>query len=228
VSAQGSQSARARYVAIISDGSGRWAHSRGLPITDGQAAAAFTVVARTLDAVALGIQQLTVYAFSTENWARPREEVESLISVIVRHVRKNVPLLHHEGVRIRCIGRREHVPPQLLREFERSEVLTDANRRMTLFVAFNYGGRAEIVDAARQFTGSTEEEFRRCLYAPDMHYPDLLVRTGKEQRLSNYLLWQAAYAELIFRDELWPDFTRRVFDETLQQFGARRRRFGER
>jgi undecaprenyl diphosphate synthase len=136
------------------------------------------------------------------------------------------PELHEEGVRMRFIGRREGIGEQLVGQMERAEALTAANDRITLFVAFNYGGRAEILDAARRFRGSTEEEFRECLYAPEMHDPDLIIRTSGERRLSNYLLWQSAYSELIFRDELWPDFTRAALEQSLAEFSARRRRFG--
>jgi undecaprenyl diphosphate synthase len=130
---------------------------------------------------------------------------------------------------MRFIGRRDDpVPPELISRMEWAEALTRDNSRITLFVAFNYGGRAEIVDAARIFTGSTEDEFRAHLYAPDMHDPDLIIRTSGESRISNYLLWQAAYSELIFRDELWPDFSRQAFEESLAEFAARQRRFGRR
>ncbi len=129
---------------------------------------------------------------------------------------------------MRFIGRREGVSEQLVEQMDWAEALTAANARITLFVAFNYGGRAEILDAARRFQGGTEEEFRRCLYAPEMHDPDLIIRTSGERRLSNYLLWQSAYSELIFRDELWPDFTRAALEESLAEFSERRRRFGGR
>jgi undecaprenyl diphosphate synthase len=138
------------------------------------------------------------------------------------------PELHDEGVRMRFIGRREGVDADLIRRMEWAEDLTKDNDVIRFFVAFNYGGRAEIVDAAASFQGSTEEEFRRHLYAPDMHDPDLLIRTSGELRVSNYLLWQCAYSELVFRPELWPDFTREAFEESLEEFAARRRRFGAR
>jgi undecaprenyl diphosphate synthase len=141
---------------------------------------------------------------------------------------RETPELDSEGVRMRFIGRRAGVDPGLIQRMEWAEELTAANDRITLFVAFNYGGRAEIVDAAAGFAGSTEEEFRQHLYAPEMHDPDLLIRTSGEQRISNYLLWQCAYAELVFRDELWPDFTRQAFEESLGEFEARKRRFGAR
>src|SRR5581483_6424195 len=140
-----------------------------------------------------------------------------------------VPPLHDENVRIRFIGRRSPpVAPALIEKMEWAEELTANNTRMTFYVAFNYGGRAEIIDAARTFTGSTEEEFRQHLYAPEMHDPDVIIRTSGEQRTSNYLLWQSAYSELVFRDELWPDFTREVFEASLAEYRSRARRFGGR
>jgi len=131
-------------------------------------------------------------------------------------------------VRMRFIGRRAGISAQLVEQMATAEAMTAANERITMFVAFNYGGRAEILDAARRFTGTTEDEFRKCLYAPEMHDPDLIIRTSGERRLSNYLLWQSAYSELIFRDELWPDFTRAAFEQSLAEFAERRRRFGGR
>jgi undecaprenyl diphosphate synthase len=219
----------ARYVAIITDGNGRWARRRGLPVIAGHDAGADTVKARLRDAARLGIKELTVYSFSTENWSRDEEEVSALMEMFGRRIEQETPELDAEGVRMRFIGRRaDPVAPQLIERLKWAEDLTRDNTRITLFVAFNYGGRAEIVDAARTFTGSTEAEFRAHLYAPDMHDPDLIIRTSGEQRISNYLLWQAAYSEFVFRDELWPDFSRAAFEETLQEFAARRRRFGGR
>jgi undecaprenyl diphosphate synthase len=218
----------ARYVAIITDGNGRWAHARGLPVLAGHQAGADVVKARLRDAVELGIRELTVYSFSTENWTRPPAEVEGLMAMFAERIDRETPELHEEGVRMRFIGRREGLDPELTRRMDWAEETTAGNDRITLFVAFNYGGRAEIVDAARTFSGETEEEFRRHLYAPDMHDPDLLIRTSGELRISNYLLWQLAYAELVFRDELWPDFSRKAFEASLEEFAARRRRFGAR
>jgi undecaprenyl diphosphate synthase len=225
----GTDGARARYVAIITDGNGRWAKRRGLPALAGHEAGAETVRARLRDAVDLGIEELTVYSFSTENWTRPRAEVDGLMAMMARRIEAETPELHDEGVRMRFIGRRtDPVPPKLIERMEWAEQLTDKNRRITLFVAFNYGGRAEIVDAARTFTGGTEDEFHAHLYAPEMHDPDLIIRTSGEQRISNYLLWQGAYAELVFRDELWPDFSREALEQSLEAFTARGRRFGGR
>jgi undecaprenyl diphosphate synthase len=220
---------QARYVAIITDGNGRWAQQRGLPVIAGHEAGADIVKARLRDCVSLGIKELTVYSFSTENWSRSPEEVAGLMEMFGRRLKVETPELHEEGVRMRFVGRRTApVPSHLIERMEWAENVTRANTRITLFVAFNYGGRAEIVDAARTFTGGTEEEFRAHLYAPDMHDPDLIIRTSGEQRLSNYLLWQGAYSELVFRDELWPDFDRQAFEESLQEFTARKRRFGGR
>jgi undecaprenyl diphosphate synthase len=220
---------RARYVAIITDGNGRWAERRGLPALAGHEAGADTVKARLRDAVDLGIEELTVYSFSTENWTRPPEEVQGLMAMMARRIEAETPELHDEGVRMRFIGRRsDPVPPSLIERMAWAEDLTKDNRRITLFVAFNYGGRAEIVDAARTFTDGAEDDFRSHLYAPDMHDPDLIIRTSGEQRISNYLLWQGAYAELVFRDELWPDFSREALEQSLEDFTARSRRFGGR
>jgi undecaprenyl diphosphate synthase len=222
------EAAQARYVAIITDGNGRWAENRGLPVLAGHEAGADVVKARLRDAVELGVRELTVYSFSTENWSRPPAEVEGLMRMFAARIDRETPELHDEGVRMRFVGRREGLDEELTRRMDWAEELTGGNDRITLFVAFNYGGRAEIVDAARTFTGETEEEFRRHLYAPDMHDPDLLIRTSGELRISNYLLWQLAYAEFVFRDELWPDFSREVFEASLEEYAARRRRFGGR
>jgi undecaprenyl diphosphate synthase len=218
----------ARYVAIITDGNGRWAQRRGLPPIEGHRAGADVVKDRLRDAVDLGVLELTVFSFSTENWSRPADEVEGLMQMFGERIDRETPELHEEGVRIRFIGRREGVDQALVERMRWAEELTADNDRIGFFVAFNYGGRAEIVDAAASFGGSTDEEFRHHLYAPEMHDPDLLIRTSGEQRISNYLLWQCAYSELVFRDELWPDFTREAFEESLQEFEARQRRFGAR
>ncbi len=214
----------ARYIAIITDGNGRWARSRGLPVNDGHEAGADTLRARLRDAAELGIQELTVYSFSTENWSRPLEEVEGLISMLARRIAKETPLLHKHGVRMRFIGRCHAGTPELVEQMRLAEQLTATNDRITLFIAFNYGGRAEILDAAKHFRGRTEDEFRAFLYAPDMHDPDVIIRTSGEQRLSNYLLWQSAHSELVFREELWPDFTREALQQSLAEFDLRRRR----
>jgi undecaprenyl diphosphate synthase len=220
--------ASARHVAIITDGNGRWAEQRGLPVIEGHRAGADVVKERLRDAVELGIEELTVFSFSTENWSRPREEVEGLMAMFGERIASETPELDEEGVRMRFIGRRAGVPPELAERMDWAEERTAGNERIVLYVAFNYGGRAEIVEAARSFEGETEEEFRRHLYAPEMHDPDLLIRTSGERRVSNYLLWQCAYAELVFRDELWPDFGRAALEESLAEFESRQRRFGAR
>jgi len=221
-------SASARYVAIITDGNGRWAQQRGLPVAEGHRAGADVVKERLRDAVELGVEELTVFSFSTENWARPREEVEELMRMFGERIDTETPQLRDEGVRMRFVGRREGVEPRLVERMEWAEAETAGNSRIAFYVAFNYGGRAEIVDAARSFEGGSEEDFRRGLYAPEMNDPDLLIRTSGEHRVSNYLLWQCAYSELVFRDELWPDFTREAFEASLREFEQRRRRFGGR
>ena len=219
---------KARHVAIITDGNGRWAEGRGLPVIEGHRAGADVVKARLRDAVELGVHELTVYSFSTENWSRPAAEVEGLMAMFAERIDRETPELHEEGVRMRFIGRRDRLGGELLGRMEWAEGLTAGNSRITLFVAFDYGGRAEIVQAARNFSAGTEDDFRRLLYAPDMHDPDLLIRTSGEQRISNYLLWQCAYSELVFRDELWPDFSREAFEQSLEEFARRKRRFGAR
>jgi len=219
---------RARYVAIITDGNGRWAEQRGVPTIEGHRAGADVVKDRLRDAARLGIAELTVFSFSTENWSRSDEEVTGLMQMFGERIASETPELDSEGVRMRFIGRRAGVAPDLIERMEWAERTTAANERITLFVAFNYGGRAEIVDAAREFQGDTEEEFRQHLYAPDMHDPDLLIRTSGEERISNYLLWQCAYSELVFSDALWPDFDRAELEAALGEFSARERRFGAR
>ena len=218
----------AKYVAIITDGNGRWAKQRELPVVEGHRAGADTLKARLRDAAELGIEELTVYSFSTENWSRPEDEVRGLMGMMGERIGTETPDLKEEGVRMRYIGRRDGLDPALVERMEWSEAETAENERITLFVAFNYGGRAEILDAARRFDGGSEEEFQRLLYAPEMHDPDLLIRTSGEQRLSNYLLWQCAYSELVFRDELWPDFDRAALEACLREYETRQRRFGSR
>ncbi len=217
-----------RYVAIITDGNGRWAQERGLPVQEGHRAGADTVKARLRDAAEFGVEELTVFSFSTENWSRSPEEVEGLMRMFSERIERESPELHEEGVRMRFIGRREGIPEGLGEQMDGAEALTSGNSRITLFIAFNYGGRAEILDAAARFDGGSAEDFGRLLYAPEMHDPELLIRTSGEQRISNYLLWQCAYSEFIFRDELWPDFDRDAFADSLDEYGRRERRFGSR
>jgi undecaprenyl diphosphate synthase len=216
----------ARHVAIICDGNRRWARTRDVSLAQAYAAAAETVKARLRDAAKLGVEQLTVFALSTENWARPDAEVQALVTVLARSLEEGLPELQRCRARVRFVGRSDGLSLDLLTQMRICEERTAANHGISLFIAFNYGGRAEILDAARSFRGTTEEEFREFLYAPEMRDPDLVIRTGGERRLSNYLLWQAAYSELVFRDELWPDFTRASFMESLSEFASRDRRFG--
>jgi undecaprenyl diphosphate synthase len=220
---------RARHVAIITDGNGRWAQARGLDVAEGHRAGADVVKARLRDAVELGIRELTVYSFSTENWSRSAEEVTALMRMFSERIIGETPELKAEGVRMRFIGRRDRVAGALLEQMDWAEAETADNDTITLFIAFNYGGRAEILDAAGRFAaGGSEDDFRRLLYAPEMHDPDLVIRTSGEQRTSNFLLWQAAYSEWVFRDELWPDFSRAAFEAALTEYQERTRRFGGR
>lgn len=219
---------RPRRVAIITDGNGRWASSRGLSIGEGHEAGADNVKARLRDAAEFGVEQFTVFSFSTENWSRPPAEVETLMSMFRRRIAKETPELDAEGVCMRFIGRREGLDPELVDRMDWAEETTSGNSRITLFVAFNYGGRAELVDAAARYDGGGEEAFAANLYSPELEDPDLLIRTSGERRISNFLLWQCAYSEMVFRDELWPDFSRDTFVECLEEFGARARRFGGR
>jgi undecaprenyl diphosphate synthase len=218
----------ARSVAIIMDGNGRWAKRRGLPVAAGHRAGT-KALRRTVEAaIDLGVESLTVYAFSTENWQRPRDEVEGLMEMFAELIDSETPELNDEGVRMRFIGRRDEVSERLQDRMNWAERETETNTRMTLFVAFNYGGRAEILDAASKFQGGSEEDFQRLLYAPDMNDPDLLIRTSGEIRTSNFLLWQCAYSELVFTDTLWPDFTEDDLRAALDEYEARGRRFGAR
>ena len=208
------------HVAIIMDGNGRWAAERGLPRTKGHERgeqALFDVVEGGLEA---GIRYLSVYAFSTENWSRPQDEVEFLLNFNRALLRKRRDELDDRRVRIRRIGRRDPVPQDVLTEFDDAERVTANNDRMDLLVCFNYGGRAEIEDAA------SRGPITQNLYAPDVPDVDLLIRTSGERRLSNFLLWQAAYAELYFTETLWPDFDRHSLFEALDDYAQRQRRFG--
>jgi undecaprenyl diphosphate synthase len=215
-------------VAIIMDGNARWARERGVPVLAGHRRGADALKRTVRAAVALGVRELTVYAFSTENWTRPRAEVDGLMSMFADLIASETTELDEEGVRMRFVGRREEVSEQLQERMRWAERETVDNERMTLFIAFNYGGRAEILDAAQRFDGGDEADFRRLLYAPEMGDPDLLIRTSGEHRLSNFLLWQSAYAELVFSEALWPDFDREHLASALEEFDARQRRFGAR
>jgi undecaprenyl diphosphate synthase len=208
------------HVAIIMDGNGRWAEQRGLPRSKGHEEgerALFDVVEGALEA---GLRYLSVFAFSTENWTRPQEEVEFLLAFDRSRLRSRREALKTRGVKLRRIGRREGVPDDVLEEFDSAERDTSGNSRLDLLVCFNYGGRAELEDAAA--AGSLAEN----LYAPDAPDVDLLIRTSGERRLSNFLLWQSAYAELYFTETLWPDFKREGLFGALQDYASRERRFG--
>jgi undecaprenyl diphosphate synthase len=227
-----------RHVAVVMDGNGRWAQRRGLARTEGHAAGEDALLDAVEGALQLGLQWLTVFAFSTENWRRPLDEVRFLMKfnegILVRH-RDD---LHERGVRMRFVGRRGgRIPKRVLTRMEETEALTAGNRGMTLTIAFNYGGRAELADAARAMAEDVragrldparidEDRFRRYLYAPEMPDPDLLVRTSGEHRISNFLLWELAYAELYFTDTLWPDFRREHLFAAVRDFQQRERRFG--
>jgi undecaprenyl diphosphate synthase len=225
----------ARSVAIIMDGNGRWADRRSLPVAEGHRAGT-KALRRTVEAaIDAGIESLTVYAFSTENWTRPPDEVDSLMEIFHETIDRELPDLCKQGVRTRFIGRRDRAPDELRRRMADLEAETATNTQLDLWIAFDYGGRAEIVDAARRLVEDgvppgdvDEEELGRRLYAPELPDPDLLIRTSGELRVSNFLLWQLAYAELVFVDTLWPDFGGDDLRTALDQYARRRRRFGGR
>ena len=221
-------SGRPRSVAIITDGNGRWAQRRGLSDAEGHRAGADVVRARLRDAAELGVEELTVFSFSTENWTRPVTEVSALMTMFAERIDRETPELIEEGARMRFIGRREGVDPALVEKMDWAEQQTAGGDAITLVVAFNYGGRAEILDAAARYEGGGEDAFRALLYGPDLRDPDLLIRTSGEQRISNYLLWQCAYSEIVFAPELWPDFDRGAFERCLDAYATRDRRFGGR
>jgi undecaprenyl diphosphate synthase len=222
-------------VAIIMDGNGRWARRRKLPVAAGHRAGT-RALRRTVEAaIDLGVESLCVYAFSTENWSRPSDEIDALMEIFVETIERELPDLAREGVRTRFIGRRDRATETLLAKIERLEQETSANGRLQLWIAFDYGGRAEIVEAARRLVEEgvdprdiDENAIAARLYAPEMPEPDLLIRTSGELRISNFLLWQLAYTELVFVDTLWPDFGERQLREALAQYANRRRRFGGR
>jgi len=227
-----------RHVAIVMDGNGRWAQRRGLKRTEGHAAGEEALFDTVEGGLALGLRWLTVYAFSTENWRRPLDEVRFLMRFNESILLRRRDELHGRQVRVRFIGRRSgRVPKRVIRHIEDTEALTVRNRRMTLTFAFNYGGRAEITDAVRAIAREVsarrlkpdaidERTIARHLYAPDMPDPDLVVRTSGERRLSNYLLWESAYSELLFPDVLWPDFRAEHLYRAVREFQQRDRRFG--
>jgi len=222
-------------VAIILDGNSRWAAARGLPTAEGHRAGT-RALRRTVEAaIELGIESLTVYAFSTENWLRPTAEVEDMMEIFGETIERELPDLAEQGVRTRFIGRRDRAPEELRRRMADLEQETEANARLELWIAFDYGGRAEIVEAARRLVADgvppeevDEEALAQRLYAPELPDPDLLIRSSGERRLSNFLLWQLAYAELVFVDTLWPDFGEADLRAALAEYARRRRRFGGR
>jgi undecaprenyl diphosphate synthase len=225
----------ARAVAIIMAGNGRWARQRGLPVAAGHRAGSRALRPVVEAAIDLGVQSLVVYAFSTENWTRPPDEVEALMETFSETIDREVQDLAREGVRTRFVGRRDRAPDSLQRKMEELEAATADKNRLQLWIAFDYGGRAEIVAAARraiatgvEADGLDEERFASFLYEPEMPDPDLLIRTSGELRISNFLLWQAAYAELVFVDKLWPEFSGEDLRAALADYASRRRRFGGR
>jgi undecaprenyl diphosphate synthase len=211
-----------QHVAIIMDGNGRWAEARGVTRSEGHEAGERALHAIVLDSLDLGIRYLSVYAFSTENWARPDDEVEFLLNYNRDLLRARRDEMHEKGVRMRRVGRRDPVPDEVLAEFDAAEEMTRDGTNMDLLICFNYGGRAELEDAAR--AGSIPDN----LYAPDVPDVDLLIRTSGEMRLSNFLLWQSAYAELYFTETLWPDFNRAELEKAIADYNSRDRRFGGR
>jgi undecaprenyl diphosphate synthase len=215
-------------VAIIMDGNARWAQAHGLPVLAGHREGAKALKRTVRHAVKHGVEELTVYAFSTENWSRPRDEVDGLMAMFAELIESETPELDEEGVRMVFIGRRDEVSEDLREKMGWAEDKTRENDRMKLFVAFNYGGRGEIVDAAERYGGGGEEEFAKLLYAPDMGDPDVLIRTSGEQRVSNFLLWQTAYSELYFADVLWPDFDEEHLLAAIEDVAGRDRRYGAR
>jgi undecaprenyl diphosphate synthase len=225
----------AKTIAIIMDGNGRWARRRALPVAAGHRAGT-RALRRTVEAaIDLGVETLVVYAFSTENWSRPAGEVDSLMDIFGETIERELPDLAEQGVRTRFIGRRDRAPAELQEQMARLEESTAGNDRLSLWIAFDYGGRAELVEAARRLVEAgidaaeiDENVFRANLYAPELVDPDLLIRTSGELRISNFLLWQLAYSELVFVDTLWPDFGQRDLEHALAAYARRRRRFGGR
>ncbi len=222
------------HVAIIMDGNGRWAASRGLSRSEGHRAGTENL-RRIIEAfIRHGVQCLTLYAFSTENWNRPDDEVKALLEIVNEVIRTEVDELHREDIRLRHIGRLDRMPPKLRRSICESIELTKHNSRMTLCVAFDYGGRAEIVEAVRSMIADdvrvedvSEDLLRRYMYTNGMPDPDLIIRTSGEQRLSNFLIWQAAYAEYYTTPVFWPDFDDTEVEKALEAYASRKRRFGE-
>jgi undecaprenyl diphosphate synthase len=225
----------ARFVAIIMDGNGRWAAKHNLGVAEGHRAGSRALRPIVETCIDLGVESLAVYAFSTENWTRSEEEVRALMDIFAETIERELPDLVEQGVRVRFIGRQDRAPDDLRARMARLERETRRNDRLGLWIAFDYGGRAELVEAARRLVAAgvapedvDENTFAAQLYAPSMPDPDLLIRTSGELRISNFLLWQLAYAELVFVDTLWPDFGPRHLREALAAYARRRRRFGGR
>jgi undecaprenyl diphosphate synthase len=222
----------ARAVAIIMDGNGRWAASRGVSVAEGHRAGSRALRPVVETAIDLGVDSLAVYAFSTENWTRPGDEVEALMEIFGETIDRELVDLAKEGVRTRFVGRRDRAPEWLQEKLAELEAATEKESRLNLWIAFDYGGRAEIVEAARRLAESgvdaDENTFAQHLYAPEMPDPDLVIRTSGELRVSNFLLWQSAYAEFVFTDTLWPDFGPDEFRAAIEDYASRRRRFGGR
>jgi len=225
----------ARSIAIIMDGNGRWARRRRLPVAAGHRAGT-RALRRTVEAaIDLGVESLCVYAFSTENWSRPPAEIDALMEIFTETIERELPDLARQGVRTRFIGRRDRATPELRDKMAELEEETAANERLQLWIAFDYGGRAELVEATRRIAEDgvdprdiDENAIASRLHAPEMPEPDLVIRTSGELRVSNFLLWQLAYAELVFVDTLWPDFGERQLRHALVEYANRRRRFGGR
>jgi undecaprenyl diphosphate synthase len=227
--------ASARSVAIIMDGNGRWAAARRLPVAEGHREGA-RALRRTVEAaIDLGVESLAVYAFSTENWSRPPDEVESIMELMDETIDRELPDLARQGVRTRFFGRRDRVPDALRGKMATLETETAENERLQLWIAFDYGGRAELVEAARRIVEEgldaeavSEEAIAARLFAPELPDPDLVIRTSGELRVSNFLLWQSAYAEFVFTETLWPDFGEAELRAALDEYARRGRRFGAR
>jgi undecaprenyl diphosphate synthase len=226
-----------RHVAIIMDGNGRWAAARGLPRVEGHRRGVEALRKTVRAAGELGISVLTIFAFSSENWTRPQSEIGDLLSLLRRFIRNDLADLHRSGVHVRVIGNRDDLAPDIRNLLEEAEDLTKDNDRLTLVVAFNYGARQEIARAAQRLAAEvaagrvpladvTAEKLASHLDAPDLPDPDLIIRTSGEQRLSNFLLWQAAYSELVFVPVYWPDFDRAALEQAIVEYRGRERRFG--
>jgi undecaprenyl diphosphate synthase len=219
-------------VAIVMDGNGRWATAHGVSVAEGHRAGSRALRPVVETAIDVGVESLAVYAFSTENWTRPGDEVEALMEIFGETIDRELVDLAKEGVRTRFVGRRDRAPDWLRTKLSELEAATATEKRLNLWIAFDYGGRAELVEAARRIAESgakvDEDSFGRYLYAPEMPDPDLVIRTSGELRVSNFLLWQSAYAEFAFIDTLWPDFGPEEFRAAIEDYASRRRRFGGR